>query len=87
MRAVPETERPRDPLTLPGPWNAVAEGYDEELFGQLPELTERAIVALAAASYNAGPRNVTRYGGVPPFPETLTYIERIIALLEQGTDS
>lgn len=48
MRAVPETERPRDPLTLPGPWNAVAEGYDEELFGQLPELTERAIVALGA---------------------------------------
>lgn len=44
-------------------------------------------IRLALASYNAGPRNVTRYGGVPPFPETLTYIERIIALLEQGTDS
>jgi SAM-dependent methyltransferase len=44
------TERPRDPLTLPGPWNAVAEGYDEEFFGQLPELTDRAIAVLGASS-------------------------------------
>lgn len=30
------------------------------------------------AAYNAGFNNVVRYGGVPPFPETENYIERII---------
>jgi SAM-dependent methyltransferase len=43
------SERPRDPLTLPGPWNAVAQGYDEEFFDQLPELTDRAIATLGAS--------------------------------------
>jgi len=38
---------PKDPLTEPGPWNAVAAGYDEVFFGQLPELTEAAIELLA----------------------------------------
>jgi SAM-dependent methyltransferase len=44
-----ESERKRDPLTLPGPWNAVAAGYDEETFAQLPGLTERALATLGAA--------------------------------------
>ena len=32
---------------------------------------------LAAAAYNAGPEAVTRYGGVPPYPETEQYVQRI----------
>jgi len=38
----------QDPLTLPGPWNAVAEGYDEEFFDQIPELFAAAISTLCA---------------------------------------
>jgi soluble lytic murein transglycosylase-like protein len=39
-------------------------------------------VALALASYNAGPGAVAAFGGVPPYTETQTYVRRVTALLD-----
>ncbi len=75
MQLMPETAAwlrvrdPHDPLqNLEGGARYLASLIDE--FGG---------IELALAAYNAGPGTVRRRGGVPPYPETQTYIQRVMA--------
>ncbi len=43
-------------------------------------------VALTLAGYNAGPGNVQKYGGLPPFKETRQYVQRGTVLFHNLSD-
>jgi soluble lytic murein transglycosylase-like protein len=45
-------------------------------------LLDRFDVSRALAAYNAGEGAVRRFGGVPPYPETRSYVRRILRLVE-----
>jgi peptidoglycan DL-endopeptidase CwlO len=51
------------------------DGAARLLSGYLQDYGGRTDLALAA--YNAGPGAVRRYGGVPPYQETQTYVQRV----------
>jgi len=76
MQIMPGTARelgvdPTDPAqAVDGAARLLSKHLDR--FGSLP---------LALAAYNAGPGNVSKYGGVPPFTETQNYVRRVSAAM------
>ena len=40
-------------------------------------------ISLACAGYNAGPEAVQKYAGVPPYPETQVYVQRVKILYQR----
>jgi soluble lytic murein transglycosylase-like protein len=47
----------------------------------LKDLLKRLDLPVALAAYNAGEGTIQRYGGLPPFPETQTYVRNILRRL------
>jgi soluble lytic murein transglycosylase-like protein len=75
MQLMPETARQY----------AVADPYDvrsniEAGIKHLKSLLDRFPRPLALAAYNAGEASVLRFGGVPPYAETTSYVSRILKI-------
>jgi len=52
----------------------------------LRSLLDRYDVSSALAAYNAGEGPVRRFGGVPPYPETRHYVEKIMEIVDGAAD-
>ena len=49
--------------------------------------TFRGDVSLAVAAYNAGLTKVAKYGGIPPYNETRTYVDRVLSYMKSYQES
>lgn len=75
MQIMPETQKE---LGLEDPYDAEANVMAGSAYLRR-QLDRFGSLELALAAYNAGPANVIKYGGVPPFPETQAYLRQVAA--------
>ncbi len=57
-----------------------------KLLSQLDKLYD-GNTKLMLAGYNAGPGNVEKYDGIPPFEETQNYVATVMRYLNEGVDT
>jgi soluble lytic murein transglycosylase-like protein len=72
MQVMPSTARDLGIKNLYDPQNNLEAGVQYLKF-----LLARFDLKRAIAAYNAGPANVRKYGGIPPFEETQDYVKRV----------
>ena len=75
MQLMPATARD---LQVDNPWDPAA-NIDGGV-RHLRQLLDRFDVHLAVAAYNAGAGAVRKFGGVPPFRETQSYVRQVLKL-------
>ena len=81
MQLMPQTAKQ---MKISNPWNP-----EQNIQGGVKYISEMlkqfGDMHLAVAAYNAGPGNVRKYKGIPPFRETRTYVKRVLADFERMT--
>ncbi|MQA30117.1 MAG: transglycosylase SLT domain-containing protein [Luteitalea sp.] len=76
MQVMPATGRQYGITNLWDPASNIEAGTTH-----LRSLLDRLPLSLALAAYNAGESAVLRFSGIPPYPETRTYVSRILKLV------
>ncbi len=82
MQLMPQTAKE---MKISNPWNP-----EQNIQGGVKYIAEMiktfsGDLHLAVAAYNAGPGNVRKYKGIPPFRETRTYVKRVMGDFERMT--
>jgi len=82
MQLMPETAATMEVKDAFDPEDNIVGGtrYLSQLMERFGNNTE-----LAVAAYNAGPEAVQTHGGIPPFEETRTFVQRVLRYYKQFT--
>lgn len=75
---MPETAR--DLSVDPNDWRQNLDGSARYLAAMLAAFGK---VDLALAAYNAGPDAIRAHAGIPPFPETQSHVQRVLAVVDR----